>query len=66
MSTISSNVVRVRKLLEDVYSLNGTIEDGWNVIDLLTDMMHFCDYYGMDFEAAIETARMHHTAETKG
>ena len=66
MRKISSNVIRVKRILDKAYSINGTIEDGYNVTDILADLMHFCDYEGVDFAAALSSARMHHDAEKKG
>ena len=34
-----------------------------NVIDLLTDLIHFCDYYKIDFNSTLNTARKHHYFE---
>ncbi len=33
------------------------------VRDILTDLMHFCDDEGMDFNARLEMARMHYEEE---
>lgn len=34
------------------------------LIDLLTDLLHYCDEMGLDYDRAITTARMHHAEET--
>ena len=34
--------------------------------DLLTDLMHWSDRSGFDFDAALERARTHYEAETAG
>lgn len=34
-----------------------------NVVDLLTDTMHFCAQRGIDFAAALGTAERHRAAE---
>lgn len=34
-------------------------------VDLLTDMMHWCDFHDVDFDDALRQARNHYTAETE-
>lgn len=34
------------------------------IIDLLADLMHFCDYDGHDFDGFLRSAREHFDAET--
>jgi len=34
------------------------------VTDLLTDLMHICDEYGLDFENELRKANSHYEAET--
>lgn len=36
------------------------------VCDLLTDLMHWCDRHGQDFDSELERARDHYDAETLG
>lgn len=47
----------------------GDVEDGhayWMAVgDLLADLMHYCNRQGMDFDAAVEHARMHYEAEVE-
>lgn len=31
--------------------------------DLLTDLQHFCDFYGQDFDKLVASARNHYSAE---
>ncbi len=40
----------------------GTSETG--IIDLLTNLMHYCDESGYDFETALDFAHRHHEVET--
>lgn len=40
---------------------NGSNEE--DVIDLVTDLMHYCDLEDVDFETIIEMARFHFEAE---
>ena len=35
-----------------------------NVIDLLTDLRHYCDLHDFDIESFIHTSEMHHAAES--
>ena len=37
-----------------------------NVIDLLTDILHWCQSSEVTFEAVLETARLHFDAESRG
>jgi hypothetical protein len=39
-------------------------EDDTALIDLLCDLMHWCDRNDGDFEQALQLARMHYEAET--
>lgn len=32
--------------------------------DLLADLMHFCDRYGLDFDSELARAKMHYEEET--
>lgn len=34
-----------------------------NIIDALANLMHYADSIGADFGAAVESAKVHHTAE---
>jgi hypothetical protein len=34
------------------------------IVDLLSDLMHWCDRNELDFEASMSIARMHYEAET--
>jgi hypothetical protein len=33
------------------------------VVDLLSDLRHWCEHQGIDFEAAVRTSAIHHEAE---
>ena len=35
------------------------------VVDLVVDVMHFCDMVGVDFGYVLDTARMHHETESQ-
>lgn len=39
-----------------------TVDDA-GLIDLLTDLMHFADFWGLDFDQALKTAKHHHQTE---
>lgn len=41
-------------------------ELGTQISDLLGDLMHLCDSLGVEFDSAVDTARMHYTAEIRG
>ena len=41
----------------------GDGSDDENVIDLLTDLIHFCDHNKIDFDYTLKTARDHHYIE---
>ena len=41
---------------------DGDIADE-TITDLLTDLMHFCDEQGIDFESCLRMANMHYEAE---
>jgi hypothetical protein len=43
----------------------GDGSDDENVIDLLTDLIHFCDHNKIDFDYTLKTARDHHYFETE-
>ena len=38
--------------------------DDEKAVDFLTDFMHWCDVYAVDFEQAVDSARMHYMTET--
>jgi hypothetical protein len=40
-------------------------EDLSSVADMLADLLHFCEAEDVDFDRALDTARMHHEAERK-
>jgi len=37
--------------------------DREGLTDILTALMHFADFWGLDFDQALKTARHHHQAE---
>lgn len=45
-------------------SYSGELDDtDTDVVDLLTDIMHYCDVYAVDFGAALSSAENHYNAE---
>ena len=38
-------------------------DDDTTIGDLLANILHYCDQYGVDFDARLTTARMHFEAE---
>ncbi len=45
----------------DITNSEGPMQS--DCLDLLVDMMHFCDDKGVDFESMLETAREHYNME---
>ena len=43
----------------------GDGSDDENVIDLITDLIHFCDHNRIEFDYTLKTARAHHYFETE-
>ena len=37
-----------------------------NVTDLLTNLMHYCNFNGMEFNRCLSNAALHYNAETTG
>jgi hypothetical protein len=52
-----------QQALEAFQDVTG-IDDEYPV-DLLADLMHWCDRNGCDFDVALERARYHYEAETR-
>lgn len=52
-----------RDYIAEVFSKTTYGEDSEAVTDILADLMHYCKIEGEDFEAALDTARMHFEAE---
>lgn len=57
--SIEASVTRVKE------SLKQYDEDLSAVADLLADLLHYCDAEDVEFDDALDTARMHHEAERK-
>ena len=49
--------------LQEFQRITGT-DDGDALVDLLGDLMHWCDRNDADFDTALSRARMHYEAET--
>lgn len=56
--------VRVLSVLNTYVDADGN-ELQTTLADLLTDLAHLCDHTGLDFAAALETAKGHYEAETQ-
>ena len=59
MQRIENRVICVANILRQDYNGNGE-ED---VIDILTDLMHYCKRESIDFRVALEMAREHFREE---
>jgi hypothetical protein len=55
-----ARVTRVARIIAD-YDPNG--DERENLVDLLTDAMHWCEGFGKPFDEFCDTARMHFAAE---
>jgi hypothetical protein len=62
MKTNSTRALRAGKALKEY----GDDLDESNLIDFLTDAMHWCDDSDEDFERCLRLARENHWAETHG
>lgn len=47
----------------DAYAAVADADDAAALTDLLADLMHHADRAGKDFDAALDSARTHYTAE---
>jgi hypothetical protein len=56
--TNQTRVAQAQKVM-DAFCGAGNFVADTDVIDLLTDMMHFCNQKDFDFESLLNTARMH-------
>jgi len=54
---------KVLRILRDNYDWDRSEDADPCPVDLLADIMHYCDKYWGAFEHAYETAEMHHAAE---
>jgi len=55
---------RMEGLMMGMRQRNGADRDPeTNVCDLLTDLMHYCDVYGVDFDGRLDMARVHYNEE---
>jgi len=61
----TSRAYRAGEVLDYYDEMDGTDPDS-NVVDLLADLMHYCNQSSWDFTQALETARMHFEAEVEG
>ncbi len=52
---------RVKDILSQMYDGEGA--DETNLVDLLSDIRHFCDVYAVEFHAADRVAHNHYTSE---
>ena len=52
---------RIKDLLSGMYDSKGA--DETNLVDLLSDIRHFCDVYAVEFAAADRVAHNHYTCE---
>ncbi len=52
---------RVKDILSQMYDEDGA--DETNLVDLLSDIRHFCDVYAVEFGAADRVAHNHYTCE---
>jgi hypothetical protein len=57
-----NNEQRVERARQAFYAYDDN--RGTNVTDLLTDLMHYCQTYCIDFDQHLQTARMHYEEET--
>lgn len=67
MPTKEEHAAYADKALEAHAVAVGNVDEGRHtqLVDLLADLMHLADSETIDFDAALETARGHHAAETK-
>jgi hypothetical protein len=57
-------LVGLKAFAEHVYSAKMEAEDMEIIVsDFLCDLMHFCDQYNFDFDAALDMGRGHHEEE---
>ena len=69
MNEPSSNLDRAMRIPAMVEAVDVYDGDGdWQatVADILTDLRHFCDCVGAEFEAALDRSAMHYEAEADG
>jgi hypothetical protein len=59
------NLMRGGNVVPALYAYKDKVGGDWCdvVHDLLSDLMHWCDGQGIDFEAKLNTARKNHAAE---
>jgi len=65
--TTTENTIRAKRAAQAIASVNTYDPDTRDgLVDLLTDLMHYADMIGLDFERAAAIASDHHHAETMG
>jgi len=69
MSDQTTNLGRAERIvivLAAYASHQGISQEESNICDLLTDVMHYCDQNGMDFDDDLKTAKRNFEAEVEG
>lgn len=61
----SNNHHRARRAAIAIEAYGDDVPES-NLIDFLTDAIHWCEWHEEDFERCLRLARQHHHAETKG
>ena len=61
-TTPKARARELRKILKVTYD-DGKGADFDNVVDCLTDLLHFCEVYTLDFDEAERIATGHHKVE---
>ncbi len=60
--TIATRVQRVERIATAYASASGTVPEAV-ITDVLADMLHYCDAYGVGFAACLMRAQGHFTVE---
>lgn len=56
------NSMRVMKVIDIIYDQYGNSDMKGSLIDCMTDIRHFCDQQGIDFDYLIHVSKHHHAA----